>query len=340
MKRLLVIIYLCLLFLNLPLITQAADLGCCEISQTGSNEEHEFKNLTKEECTAIDLKFGLKYTSFHDKEQVAPNGKGCEERIIATKAIQPNEPINFTPQVSIPDSNFIAGQPIRIQENTTSLANYIVAILKYSTGVIGIIAAIVLMTGGIIWVTAAGNQEQIGSAKKMIASSLIGMLLTFGSFMILAMVNTNLVNLKITPVRKIANTPLSKFGVGCCEKIKEVNGQFNTTTEPLDKEKCEQLEGYTTVTYKKGWVADNNKCEYPLGCCLIKNIELTLGIFGDKATNTTEAECIQQKEAAKAANKNWVFSFNNTYHAAPTNDKCIEGTPLDPNLDPPVYINP
>ncbi len=91
------------------------------------------------------------------------------------------------------------------------LAQYISGIQKYALGIIGIIAVIVLMIGGILWLTAAGNQSQIGQAKKMIASSLVGVFLLFGSYLILSLINQNMVNLKGINLEYIDRTSMDEI---------------------------------------------------------------------------------------------------------------------------------
>jgi len=230
-------------------------LGCCEIKNTPDDGRRTFENKTEQECKSIDLDNIDKFSIFHANKQVANDKKSCEERIIAERAIGPSNPINFTPQVGIPDSNFTAGQTIRVQESTTTLANYIVAIFKYSTGVIGIIAAIVLMIAGIMWLTAAGNQEQIGSAKKMISGGLMGLVLTFGAFVILSMVNSNLTSFKIQTVPTIAHINIDQ--TGCC--LKGVSTETKTSEE-LTEEKCSEI---PDTTFFAGLKAENNECKSP-----------------------------------------------------------------------------
>jgi hypothetical protein len=92
--------------------------------------------------------------------------------------------------------------------NIPWLGQYIAGIQSYAIGVVGIIAVIVLMIGGIIWLTAAGNSSQITQAKKMIGGSFFGLLLVFGSYLILYMVNPNLTELKPIKISYIKNKAL------------------------------------------------------------------------------------------------------------------------------------
>lgn len=88
------------------------------------------------------------------------------------------------------------------------LGQYITGIQRYTIGIVGIIAVIVLMIGGIIWLTSAGNQSQIEKAKKMIGSSLVGLFLVFGSYLILLLINPSLTKFKPLEIRYIPNAKL------------------------------------------------------------------------------------------------------------------------------------
>ncbi len=258
----------------LPLhISQAKDLGCCiKTHKTGPTiGKKDYMDATKEECTAVapgnpDDAFTVEFKA----GMMAFNNTECRERpVVESRSL--GDPIYVKPSVSIPDSEFTAGRNIKVEESTITLANYIIAIFKYSTGVIGIIAAIALMLGGITWLTAGGNHERISSAKTMIGSSLMGMCLAFGAFLILSIVNTNLVNLKIPAVQKVERMDI---GIGgCCKKFSN-NPLGAFTTQNLDSQTCEKLNAqvgdndnqYYKIEFMPYMLAEENDC-VPLGCC-------------------------------------------------------------------------
>jgi len=76
------------------------------------------------------------------------------------------------------------------------IAEYINGVYKYGFGIGGILAAVVLMAGGLIWLTSAGNASRITQAKDLILGSIIGLMILSTSYMILTMVNPDLVNMK------------------------------------------------------------------------------------------------------------------------------------------------
>jgi len=115
-----------------------------------------------------------------------------------------DSPLKFTPQVEIPgfgEYNFSQN------DSTKPIGLYIKAIYKYAIGVVGIIAAVVLMWGGFSWLLAGGNAEKIGEAKAWIGAALTGLFLAIISFAVLATINPNLVDFKITPIQKVENIP-------------------------------------------------------------------------------------------------------------------------------------
>ncbi len=70
---------------------------------------------------------------------------------------------------------------------STDLREFVIKIVNYALGFLGLIAVLVIIYGGILYVTSAGNDTNLGTAKNAIKYSLIGLLIVLGSF---AFVNT------------------------------------------------------------------------------------------------------------------------------------------------------
>ncbi len=122
-------------------------------------------------------------------------------------------PLNFNPQVQIPNSPFAkttvpVGTYNAASGTMTSdlLSNYIIAIYNYGLAIAGILATIVLMGGGVLWLVSGGDSGKINQAKELITGSVTGMLILVAAWMILNTVNPNLVNLKA-----IETTALTKI---------------------------------------------------------------------------------------------------------------------------------
>jgi hypothetical protein len=87
---------------------------------------------------------------------------------------------------------------------------YISSLYKYGIGIVGILAAVILMVGGIIWLTAGGNQTRVGEAKAWIGASLTGLIIALTSYMILYQVNPSLTQFRPVEMKIVTGTPETK----------------------------------------------------------------------------------------------------------------------------------
>lgn len=69
----------------------------------------------------------------------------------------------------------------------TSVRALIVTIINFFLFFLGLIATIMIIYGGVTYVTAAGEQERVDSAKKIITYAIVGIIIVLLSF---AIVNT------------------------------------------------------------------------------------------------------------------------------------------------------
>lgn len=133
-------------------------------------------------------------------------------------------PLQFTPQVSIPNSDFQAGAPINVgtPSSTASgtimrsdlLGRYILSLYNYGLAIVGILAAIILMAGGLLWLTSGGSAAKIGQAKELMTGSIIGLVILVGAWMILNTINPNLTQLPSINTLIINEVPY------CCDSVK------------------------------------------------------------------------------------------------------------------------
>ncbi|NTW22289.1 hypothetical protein HGA34_01940 [Candidatus Falkowbacteria bacterium] len=176
--------------------------------------------------------------------------------------------VKFTPQVQIP------GQPNQIDftnvTDTRPIAEYIKTFFKYLSGVAGILATVFMMIGGVVWLTAGGSPDKISSAKTYITSSITGLLLAFGAYILLATINTDLVNLRTTGIAQIkekkADPNTGTGGEGCCPQQEG----WSSCQAGVPKSRCPD-------TWMSGGMCNTTtkKCENPYaittqsGCCLL-----------------------------------------------------------------------
>ncbi|MDP2692948.1 MAG: pilin [bacterium] len=93
------------------------------------------------------------------------------------------------------------------------LTDYLAAMYRYAVILSTILATIVIIFAGVLWITSAGNAEQIGRAKKMIGRAITGLILAVGSYTILWTINPQLVEfgaLKILRVKDAGSNILGE----------------------------------------------------------------------------------------------------------------------------------
>lgn len=83
-------------------------------------------------------------------------------------------------------------------ECISEYGEYIAAIYNVSIAVVGIISVIMIMVGGFMYIGIGitPTPDNIGSAKKIIANALVGLLLVLTSWLILQTVNPELLRIK------------------------------------------------------------------------------------------------------------------------------------------------
>jgi hypothetical protein len=55
-------------------------------------------------------------------------------------------------------------------------------LINWVLGILALIAVILILTGGFKWMTAAGNEEKVEGAKKLIISAIIGMVIVLAAW--------------------------------------------------------------------------------------------------------------------------------------------------------------
>jgi hypothetical protein len=181
----------------------------------------------------------------------------------------------FIPQITIPGSDFIKGQTVKMSPSTKTLAEYIKAVYNYMLAVVGLLAAVVIMIGGVVWLTAAGNTERISQAKSWITGSLVGLILALTSFLLLRIINPNLVDFRITEIETIRpiesgccvseksqDKALLTTSVSCYETL-VTNGEIATVSDEVLDEKYEgSYAKYLNLTGKffAGYIIKDLKC--------------------------------------------------------------------------------
>lgn len=133
--------------------------------------------------------------------------------------------VPFTPAVptlQLPIPGFPSFSTLQVQQgdgghrfvDVPFVAEYIVAFYRYALGIIVTLAMVMIVIGGIRWASAAGNASAIGAAKDTIVRAVMGLLIAFGSYTILYLINPELVNfraLRIDLIRREDNPVVAEL---------------------------------------------------------------------------------------------------------------------------------
>jgi hypothetical protein len=196
--------------------------GCCLKLQDGNTTTDD---LTLEQCRTIDY---ATTTFFPGKEA---KGNKCDALSGETSEGPPEPSPIKSPilQVSIPGfgkfSNVTCDDPEQPCQFPW-IAEYIEAIYNYGLGIIGILSVIVMMIGGVIRLTAAGNNQQVSRGNSYIKNAILGLVFTFCSYSILYLVNPNLTIFKPIGISYIDPILL--------EEIKDADNNHDLAAEPLN----------------------------------------------------------------------------------------------------------
>ena len=93
------------------------------------------------------------------------------------------------------------------------IGEYVSALYNYVLGIVGILAVVVIIFAGGIWLTAGGSPERIKTAQEYIFGAVTGVVLAFGSYLILYTINPDLVRFDAMKVKVIENIPFMGGGM-------------------------------------------------------------------------------------------------------------------------------
>lgn len=79
---------------------------------------------------------------------------------------------------------------VKVAVNTVKGVKEIIGLTNFVVSFMAPVAVLMLLISAFLWVTAAGNDDQIGKAKRVLTTTIVGMVIIFGAF---ALVNTAVV---------------------------------------------------------------------------------------------------------------------------------------------------
>lgn len=254
---------------------------------------------------------------------------------------QATQTLKFTPQITIPNSDFEANTEMDVGKyNATTkkiasdlLPRYIMSIYNYGLVIIGILATFVLMGAGILWLVSGGDSGKITQAKELIGGSVAGIIILVCAWVILNTVNPELVNLKTINQEGIS----SMNKVYCCDltngeftvDVKSVNGKLiHTDGSKKDTEflGCEKLTGYSAQTCPEETTCSKYDKKY--FCYNPKNVCCTCETPGEFICqeNMVESDCKKKCETLRGSDDRMrsyykTHIFPQSYSCAPIEER-------------------
>lgn len=77
----------------------------------------------------------------------------------------------------------------------------VASIIRVAMGLLGIVAVVIILIGGFTWMTAGGNEEKVGEAKKWIFAGIIGLAIILSAYALATFVINSLVTATTTGVQ-------------------------------------------------------------------------------------------------------------------------------------------
>lgn len=76
---------------------------------------------------------------------------------------------------------------------TKDIRETVASIINVALSLLGIVAVVIVLAGGFTWMTAAGNEEKVDKAKKMIFAGIIGLAIILSAYAIAKFVISSLI---------------------------------------------------------------------------------------------------------------------------------------------------
>ena len=108
--------------------------------------------------------------------------------ILATFLIVAVPVFSFALTASAADFGINYAQNLQLANTNQDPRDAAVNIVRYLLTFLGIIAVIVILYGGFVWLTAGGNEDKVGKAKKLIVAGIIGLIVVLAAFVIVQFV--------------------------------------------------------------------------------------------------------------------------------------------------------
>lgn len=157
-----------------------------------------------------------------DNQHCFEQGAGCPSGQGKCYANPPPVPLTVT-----------IGQKARVID----VGDYIATVYNYGVAIVGILAGTMFVIGGFQYLTAGGDSSRVSKAKERIRDALVGLLLTFGAYVILNTINPDILKLqmpKVPLVKKVLFVACQFFEMqvpcGASFTLVKIEGTSDTTS--------------------------------------------------------------------------------------------------------------
>ncbi len=203
----------------------------------------------------------------------------------------------FWPNIFIPGMDKIFTEKVEVENKKTgekhveyrvngaSLAKYIRVIYNYAGVIAGAFAMFMLVYGAWQWLMAAGNASKIAMAKETVSTTLIGLAFLFGSYLLLAQISSNLVNLKPLQVKDVS------IAESCSVFTNKESCEDNYCTWLAIAESADQPVGGSCIPLPS--VTSSKRCALEDGNGLVPMIVIGGGIIIDRVS-TSDARLVPE----------------------------------------------
>ena len=106
--------------------------------------------------------------------------------MVAVPVVLVGTKVHAAPDIGM---NYVSGENgLGLSNQNSDPRQMAVNIVKYLMTFLGIIAVVIILLGGFKWMTAAGNEDKVAEAKKLIIAGCIGLVIILAAFIIVQFV--------------------------------------------------------------------------------------------------------------------------------------------------------
>jgi len=178
-----------------------------------THKNKKFLGIILTTIFAITMFSGFSQISFAKTDASAPSGSSTptpDATPTPAPETKPNTTTKNPDSYSLKDLKYNVrtelklggtGQPKTYFSDTqySPIVSFILSVINYATGIIGTVAMIIFIIAGFMLVIAQGDQTKIDKAKEIIKYAIIGLIITFLSYVITIFVQSLFITTTPTP---------------------------------------------------------------------------------------------------------------------------------------------